>query len=68
MKIALKDGTTVERPFSPSNCIGYVATDITLTGADLRAMTSLFVRDKIAFEGALRQLEARFPENRVGGR
>ncbi|TIT80125.1 MAG: hypothetical protein E5W57_04130 [Mesorhizobium sp.] len=68
MKITLKDGSTIRRPFSPINCTGYVATEITFNGADVRAMTGLFVRDKIAFESALRQLEARFPENRVSGK
>ncbi len=65
MKLTLRDGRTVELPFSAANCSGYVATEIVLSAADVRAMNNLFVRDTRQFHIALLQLEARFPENRV---
>ncbi|RVC71320.1 hypothetical protein EN759_00455 [Mesorhizobium sp. M00.F.Ca.ET.038.03.1.1] len=68
MKITLKDGSTIELPFSAGNCTGYVATSIALDAADVRRMRSLFEGNPSEFRVAMAQLEARFPENRVGGR
>lgn len=65
MIIHFRDGTEKHVPFSASNCTGYVAERITLTGEDVRRMRSLMAYNPDIFATALLQLEARFRQNRA---
>jgi hypothetical protein len=61
------DGKRRNVPFSPSNCIGYVASSIEFEGPDIQRMVRLFESDPQQFRAALYQLASRFPSNRAGG-
>ena len=65
MKLTLKDGQVIERPFA-AGAQGFVATKIEISPDDIRAMRDMAQRDFSTFYAHMSQLEMRFPERRVG--
>lgn len=65
-KLHLKDGGVRDVPLVTSAAIGYVATSIEIGARDVRQMRMLFERNPDSFRAFICQLEARFPENRLG--
>jgi hypothetical protein len=69
MKVTLSDGRVANMRFDSHGVVGYVTTQVTFTAEDatlLRRAHMLMTRQQ--FSAMLAQFEARFLENRTGGR
>lgn len=68
MRIQTPEGYVRNAPFSPANCVGYVAEIIGLDADDVKAMRKLAHDAPREFQIAMLQLEGRFPSRRAGGK